>query len=65
VIRPFHSNNNFINEFYMKYSGFEQIRLIGLCVLIVTINNCNSFLLNISYSYCMKIIICLPFSIGN
>jgi hypothetical protein len=51
VIRPFLSHNNFINEFYIKYSGFELIRLIGLCVLIVTINNCNSFLLKISYSW--------------
>ena len=29
VIRPFLSHNNFINEFYIKYSGFELIRLIG------------------------------------
>jgi hypothetical protein len=29
VIRPFLSHNNFINEFYIKYSGFELIRLIA------------------------------------
>jgi hypothetical protein len=63
VIRPFPSHNNFINEFYIKYSWFKPISLIGLGVLIVTIKNCNSFLLNISYSYCMKIIMCLPFII--
>jgi hypothetical protein len=65
VITPFPSHNNFINELYIKYSGFELISLICLGVFIVTINNCNSFLLNISYSYCMKIIICLPFIIGD
>jgi hypothetical protein len=65
VIRSFPSHNNFINEFYIKYSGFELISLICLGVLFVTIKNCDSFLLNISYSYCMNIIICLPFIIGD
>jgi hypothetical protein len=51
VIKPFLTHNNFINEFHIKYSGFELIRLIGLCMLIVTINICNSFSLNISYSW--------------